>query len=297
MKTSCWFILDMNQSKVIPEEFINFFCKVVHDFRIEKKIKYVTVPIYTDKDYIKRIIFVLCTGIQWSFIDLIYEYFDARAAIKITGNTLNKQHIWYCKNHIYERVNELLVRESFIFFSSRLVKHKYKLFITDTSKIINRCGNEYINKSGYGGHKKCIKIAVIVNEYDIAVAIHIFSGNTNDSTTVRILLEKLITPKIKDDNIKKFMLADKIYYTKNVLDLLGEFKYTPIIAQNKKNIQNESKLVHLPIRQKRIYVTKQIIVEHYFSWIKNFRRVNQYTEKNITIVHWICIFGFFINYI
>lgn len=283
-------------SKLIEhEDFINIFCKVVDKCKTKNNIRKATNLKYTDEEYIKAIIFVLQTGIPWTKIDSIKE--SLGADVKIPGNTLNKKHIWYCDNKIYKKVHKRFVKKSLkiclsdnVFTTEDKIEGiddtliKYGIFSTDTSKITNRCGVEGIAKSGFGGHKKCIKVGVItrqINDFVIPVSIDFFSGNTSDSTTVKPLLDKIIShADDKNKNIKPLFLADKGYCSKKVRNLLTKSNYVPIIAHNRRNTKNKKKIIHLPEHQKKVY-TKRIVIENFFSWIKNYRRITMYSEKTL----------------
>ena len=173
-------------------------------------------------------------------------------------------------------------------------KSKNKIIImTDTSFIINRTGiNQKRNK--YCRNKKCTKLSSITDENGIPLNILIFDGNKNDITCFikqinfikkinpnnKLLSNKLILNKSMTH--KLLLLADKGYDSRKLRNLLNILHLEHIIPYNKRNTKDENKIKHLSSEEKIKY-KKRIKIEHSFSWIKRYKRIQEFNEKNIKI--------------
>ena len=58
--------------------------------------------------------------------------------------------------------------------------------------------------------------------------------------------------------------------------------YIPIIKYNKKNTRDENKINERKLKGKNLKIyKKRVVVESYFSWIKNYPIINQNYQKTI----------------
>ena len=75
-------------------------------------------------------------------------------------------------------------------------------------------------------------------------------------------------------------MGDSGYDNKEILEILKQKGYTPIIKQNRRNIKNEKLLRPFNKTQSKIY-KKRIKIENYHSWIKKFTKISSLHERNI----------------
>ena len=88
--------------------------------------------------------------------------------------------------------------------------------------------------------------------------------------------------KYKNHNrYKQYFLADKGYDSKKIKHVLVNNGYIPLIAQNRRNIKDTSKLIKFNTKDELKY-KKRIIVENYYAWIKMYPKLSQLYEKNIS---------------
>lgn len=90
--------------------------------------------------------------------------------------------------------------------------------------------------------------------------------------------EMLINIKINKEN-NKFMLADKGYDTNEIRNKLISLGYEPIIAANKRNTKDETKLRKLTEKQKKIYKNR-CKIEHTNGLLKMNRQLDVRYDKH-----------------
>ena len=124
------------------------------------------------------------------------------------------------------------------------------------------------------------KLSIITDSNGAPINIGIYKGNMND---ILILKDQLTTKYLVDPFImnkhKKYLLADKGYDGIELIKQIIENGYTPIIAQNKRNIKDKNKIVHLSDNYKKIYKLRTY-VEHSFARLKSFKRLSHRYDVN-----------------
>ncbi len=144
---------------------------------------------------------------------------------------------------------------------------KLKYLSLDTSCI----KNEYSKDSNFGYIKKkrTSKLSLIVDSKGVPLSAHLDKGSISDQELLIKNLEDVFVDLVyinPNNKSKRYMLADKIYDTKNVRSKIVDLNIKPIIASNKKNTKDQEKLKkkQLTNHEKLIY-KKRIIVENTFS--------------------------------
>jgi len=188
---------------------------------------------------ITEIIYLLETGIS---------YKNYRGPIN--AKTLNVHVLFFAKNQIFENVYNNI----FDIYARKKVFTKFKYQSTDTSFILNKNGKQKISRNKYNKNKKCYKLSFITDSNGIPNSVVVEKGNKNDAK-IGISNMANINDKVKQINnkIKSYMLADKIYDTKEFRNKCQNANYTPIIGFNKRNTKNTKLMKKLTIRQKHIY--------------------------------------------
>ncbi len=122
------------------------------------------------------------------------------------------------------------------------------------------------------------KLSLIVDSKGVPLSAHLDKGSISDQ---ELLIKNLVSSNAAtrkrrcicclvyinpNNKSKRYMLADKIYDTKNVRNKIVDLNIKPIIASNKKNTKDREKLKkkQLTNHEKLIY-KKRIIVENTFS--------------------------------
>ena len=224
---------------------------------------------------LKEIIKVIKYAIPWRLIESI-PYSTVYSSYKrlLHFNILKNTYIDLLKLYFKKSPNKKL-------------KYQY----TDTTCISNKYGSELVKYNGYK-KKKCTKISFISNSYGIPINVNISNGSKCDSKILSSHFHKILIDKQLNNKNKVYMLADGIYYVKQIKDLLLNNKYVYIIPSNIKNTKYK-KVEKLTKKEKKIY-TKRIKIEHTNSWLKNYRRMNCRYDRNIDTFYgslWISLIG------
>ena len=241
---------------------------------------------YTIEDYVIGIIDVLKNYQSWNSYNG-----------KINSDTLRKKYNEWCKLGIFEDA-----------YKSSLEKYLKTTKITEELKYqsIDSTFVEDINGSSFASHNslykrrkgeasKGIKVSSIVTTNGIPISVNINTGKDYDSKILPKVVNNITidsnTNKYKNHNrYKQYFLADKGYDSKENNNLLLAKGYTPVIAQNKRNIKNKKLIRKFNQKQKEIY-KKRNIVENYHSWIKKFPKIKCLYEHKIEYYRGLLLVG------
>lgn len=216
------------------------------------------------------IIDVLKSGISWRFTSKLIE------ARYIHWNTIYKTYI--------KLVNDKIIHKCYSeILNTYLQKNpgkKLNMRSTDTSVVYNKLGEECVGRNKYYKNKNCTKISLICDSNGIPLDTKIYEGNKHDST---ILYDQLTKENINEKCIinkyKKYMLADKGYDSNKITNILKGKGYTPIIAYNKRNTKDITKIRTMNKKEKILY-KRRIIIEQIFMKLKRCKRINiRYDRK------------------
>jgi len=73
------------------------------------------------------------------------------------------------------------------------------------------------------------------------------------------------------------------YHSNNNISYLKRVGYDPIIAYNKRNTKDKKIIENNELKGKKLKLyKKRVIIESFFSWIKNCPVINQNYQKTIT---------------
>jgi hypothetical protein len=231
-----------------------------------KILKYFNFTYTTQKhkieDILREILKVIKYGIPWRLIEnipysTVYSSYKRLLYFNILRNTyIDLLHLYFKKQ------------------PNQKLKYQY----TDTTCVSNKYGSEFVEYNGYK-KKKCTKLSFITDSKGIPINVSIHNGKQNDGKIlVSHFNNMLITNDLNNKN-KKYMLADSIYYVKEVKDLLTNEGYVYIIPPNIKNTKYK-KIEKLTSNQMKIY-SKRIKIEHTNSILKNYRRLNCRYDRDL----------------
>ena len=231
-----------------------------------KQEKYVVNRKYTNYEYFEEIIKFFRNSTYWRRIEG-----------KINGRVLNNKHNEYVRSGVYE----LTYRE--IINDIKTINTNYSSI--DTTYIPNKnrikTKTNKIEKNQFYKNKFGVKISTIVDINGIPISLVSICGSTNDNITLRETIDSVIYIDKKKPETNKMLLADKSYDSINNRKYCKKNMYTPIIAQNKRNIKDPKHIVEFNDATKLIY-KKRIIVENVFARFKSgFPRMNFMYDKNI----------------
>ena len=183
-----------------------------------------------------------------------------------------------------------------------MLEKKKITFIIDSSFVNNINGNEILGRNKFNKNKNCNKISIICDDDGIPLNCIIDRGNIHDSKFFIHHVES-IKNNMNLNNLfnihdfkSKIFLADGAYDSKFIVNYLKNNKFTSIIPKNKRNSKH-IKIDKFNMEQKKIYA-KRIRIEHLFSRLKKYRRLNNRYDKNYkrfcgTI--YFCIICFLLN--
>lgn len=222
---------------------------------------------YKLSDYLSVILYVLKTGISWRDI---------------------KSHInWNSVYKTYVKLNSYnIFKLSYISLLNKYYKKSYnnklKYISSDTTFIPNKKGKDLIGYNKYYNKKNGTKISLITDSNGIPFNVKCYKGNINDS---KILMDQLETDNLVNiTNLRPnntYFLADPAYDVKVIRDKLKDMNYNPLIAQNKRNIKDKSKIITLDKNDKNVY-NKRLVIERTFNRMKNDRKLCLRYESKIT---------------
>ncbi len=216
-------------------------------------------------DMLKQILMILKQGYSWRFV----------SEIKTTIN-------W---NSIYKVFNKLnyydIFKSTYIdtlkIYLKKGTNKKLQYISTDTSVCYNRYNNDKVGKNKYYKNKNASKLSIICDSNGHPLYLNMYKSNMNDS---KILYEQLEEQPLIDLSYKKYFLADKGYDSTLLRNKLLDENYTPIIAYNKRNIKDVTKIKYLSKDHKEIY-KKRIMVENVFCKLQNYKRLHKLYERKI----------------
>ena len=161
----------------------------------------------------------------------------------------------------------------------------FKVHSTDTKFIKNYYGMEGVDRNPFYNNKNGLKLSTEVDLHGVWFSLMLCFASEADSKVVqenfknRIL--KTVTENVKNNKkFKHYYLADKGYDFKDLRNILDEMGYTVVIPRNKRNIKDESQIIHLTDEEKKIF-KKRPIVECSFAWHNNYPVICGLYEKTI----------------
>jgi len=170
--------------------------------------------------------------------------------------TFYKFYCRLCSNNIFRKIYRAITK---LYFK----KNKSKNLYIDSTMIKNINGKDFTGNNHYDRNRKGNKITVIVNDKGIPISLHLSKANIHDSKliedTVNLSSIKIISSRI---------IADKGYINHKMKKKLKRKKIS-LIYPYRKNQKEQNTTFEKNLLKGRY------IVENYFSWLKQYRRIQQ----------------------
>lgn len=203
---------------------------------------------------IEEILYFLKSGVSWRMLRSTINY-----------KTLYWHYNQFVKNNIFLRLFTKIKRR----YLRKYIPEQQTLFI-DSTIIYNRNGTNKIGRNKFYKNKNATKISLMTDKNGFPLSIFFMKGNYHDTSIFEKHIKdaKLIVP-----NEKKTIIADKAYASKNNYKLLGDNNFNHIIPPRK-----NMKIAAVYEYNKNEYI-KRIKIEHIFSRLKMYRRIEQRNDK------------------
>lgn len=249
----------------IKESLINLFQEIISkhytDNYPSRKVDEIT--------YFKEILYVLRSHTYWS-----------RYRGPINWKVLHNKHMEYIKRGFYDELFKLVIQR----YIQSQGYYILKIQSTDTSFIPNKYCKKLPRNKFYKS-KRGVKISSINDVNGIPLSLIVTEGSVNDSKVLMDTYNEMYTkPQAnkysKSNRHKQHFLADKGYDSAEIRTTLKNEGYDTIIAYNKRNTKDVSKLKKLTAKEKVIY-KKRIKVENYYSWIKQYPKLMFVFTRNM----------------
>ena len=246
---------------------------------VNKNTKYIHNQKYSIEDYVTEIIQFLNNETYWT-----------RHIGKINGKLLNSKHNEFVKHNIYELAYQHIL--NLHLQRNKISKLKYcstdVLFIKNKGIIFHGLNesNKKLGRCKYYKNKRGIKVSVIVDSFGIPINLNTLFGNFHDSMAFRNTFnpESFITESSKP----KYFLADSAYDSNDIRTTLINHNFIPLIDVNKRNSKSNTTTTNdrlyksslNKMKYKKVY-KKRSKVEHYFSWLTRYPKMNMVVESTI----------------
>lgn len=206
---------------------------------------------------INELIYVLNTGLSWR---------NLRS--KINSKTLYWHFSKFVKYDIFKKLFEVL-RSNFYNYTGNKINDTTYL-IVDSTIIWNKFGIDRLGRNKYYKNKRAMKISLLTDINGIPLSIFYLLGNRHDNICFIDHVDDVIK-NLPKCNFK--FLCDKGYTCNKNYKYLEKNNFSHIIPPRKNmKIYNSYKY------DKKEY-KKRIIIEHIFSRLKMFRRINLRYDK------------------
>ena len=225
--------------------------------------------------YLDEIFTVLKTGKQWNQINNTLH-----------SDTYYKKFIYWNKNNIFQTAYNLMIT---ILKNNKYINHQStKELFTDTSMIKNIKGMDMLGKNHYDRFRNANKVSVIVTNNGIPLSIHITAANIHDSKVFEPTLQNINFKLLGSNKYPKYMVADKGYNYERIKECCKNNNLI-LVVPNKKNYKKQA----IFNSYKKDILKKRHIVENFFAWLKNYKRIKNRYEKHIenysSFVYFACI--------
>lgn len=225
-------------------------------------------PSFDFEHYLDVIIYVLASGISWTYLDKELHY-----------STYYKKFRYWSKLNIFQEAFDIINQLNNDNKNNKLFTEN--LFM-DSTDILNKSAFQDIGKSHKYKYKNATKINVVINNLGMPLGIKIVSANIHDTSitldTINNISYKVLLPKN--------MIGDKGYISKSNKNTLKKKNINLVypLRKNSKDIKSYAyKHLSKPLLKDRY------INENFFSWFKAIKRLtdryDRITETFSSFVH------------
>jgi transposase len=209
---------------------------------------------YSLDDILNELLYFLKSGVSWK---------NLRS--KINTNTL----YW----HFRRFVSRNIFNSFFIFLRNEYFKHHNCLLqIIDSTCIFNKLGKEMVARNKFYKNKNCNKVSLVTDSFGIPLSAIIKSGNVHDLNFLSNHIDDLLMSTSKNSYFT--LLSDKGYVSAKHKSFMKYHNYN-LIYPHKKNMQPS-------LNFNKIQYKKRINIEHTFSKLKAFKRIQLRYDSTIS---------------
>ena len=224
-------------------------------------------------EYLKEIMYVLRTGIQWK---------NLRA--ELHWSTYYKKFTKWANQGVFKTCFEIL--NKILKKGKYLKRESYKDLYVDSSMIKNVRGCDKTGINHYDRGRKGSKSSLIITRDGIPINMKLFGSNIHDVTALRNQIDNL---KIKI--VGSRLIGDKGYGSRRLKNELNE-KGIELIHPYRRNQREEN------TEEEKELLKGRNLVENVFSWIQNRRRIRMRHEvKSIYYIelYHLCLIDLIMN--
>lgn len=227
-------------------------------------------PKCSNEMYLEAMFYVLKEGIGWEYLK----------GYPVNGDTIRKQFKKWSDYGVFNITWEIIVE-----IYSEFKEDIRDLFI-DASHIKNNKGIDLTGANHYDRFRKATKLSIITDDIGVPIGIHIDKSNIHDS---KLTIQTLNSIPI-DISESKFLIGDRGYNGASLKEQVKNNYKLDFITQRKRKRGQKGKFRG---RKPKNYekLKNRFIVEHAFSWIKNYRRLYLRKDKQSTTFKNFIMFG------
>lgn len=192
------------------------------------------------EEIVDGIYHVLRTGCQWNSLRMmnmswktVYHYFSS-----------------WSKSHVFEKAYRNLLN---MYLKRRgLSEH----VVVDTSFVKNVYGRNCVGKSPVDRGRRATKVSALVDACGIPLQLLFHPGNKSDGKTLEHMLSKCLHIDLRG----KHLYGDKAYGTRPCDEVVKRFQMVTRCSRRRQETNRSEN-------------RKRIVVEHFFGWIDQYRRI------------------------
>ena len=198
----------------------------------------------------------------------------------------------------YTLVKEKIFQNAYANLVNCIFKKTIKKDISfiDSTTILNKLGSkDFINYCSKDRKHKGVKITTIVNENQVPLGISFEKGSAHDVNLVESTLENIIEKP-------NFIIGDKGYISKKLKNKLASKNISliyPFRNYNKSktlskdgNKKHKKKEYPQNTDEEKKLLKKRYLIEHFFSYLKKFRRVSFIYDRKKEYFEGFCYIAF-----
>lgn len=206
-------------------------------------------------------------------IDELMYFLKSGVSWRMLRSTINyKTLFWHYSRFVENNIFLKLFNKIKNVYINNFIYDNCSLLV-DSTIIYNKYGINKIGRNKFYKNKKVTKISLMTDVNGFPLSVLFMKGNYHDNTTFnRHIKDALIILS----NKKLKILADKAYSSKNNYDLLNSNNISHIIPPRRN--MKIAKTYNYDVNE---YI-KRIKIEHIFSRLKMFKRINMRYDKFIS---------------
>jgi len=208
-----------------------------------------------------------------SILDEIIHMLKSGVSWRNLRSNINYRTIYY---HFHRFVKNDIFYKAFCYIRTLYCKRfrESNITVIDSTFIQNKFGKNKIGRNKFFKNKNCNKVSLIIDSNKFPLSVLVDVGNKHDISFTLDHMKDLNTLFYTVKSTNKTLLADKAYESKDLRSTLYQQYKTNLMIPPKSNaniVYNFNKETY----NQRIYI------EHTFSFLKTFKRINMRFDSNI----------------